>query len=194
MRVRTLLGIVASTAAVALGGTAPALATTVDIPASKACVIYSSYSGRACDAVATGDYFGATQGLIQFDLSSIPAGADINSATMSLAINYDPDGDAGFTGLQEVSEPWDTTHVSWFTGDGTNVWDGAPYRAHGMIEPDSVGSLWVDWDVLGFVNNVYYSGAPNYGLSLNNNAASHFVVFFYPSSSHPPKLTVDYTL
>src|SRR5690349_22710595 len=120
MRGRTLLGIVASTVAVALGGAAPALATTVDIPATRTCLIYSM-GGGACGYLGAGDLAynsppAEFQGLIQFDLSSIPENAEIESATLSLAIASDYEGIASWTDLREVAEPWDDD-ATWLTGD-----------------------------------------------------------------------------
>jgi hypothetical protein len=198
MRVRTLLGITASTVLAAIGAATPALATTVVLPATRACVILTP-SGGGCGAVGAG-YVGTYsppleyQGLLQFDLSGIPANAEINSATLSLAITWDPDGIAGSTGLREVAEPWDN-HATWLTGDGTNVWGyGAPYNAHGTTDPFSVGPLWVDWDVSGFLYHWTIGATPNYGIRLENYGGDSVVWFEDPSAAHPPKLTIDYTV
>ena len=70
---------------------------------------------------------------------------------------------------------------------------GAPYFFHGTSDPISVGPLWVDWDVSGFLYHWTSGAISNYGILLENYAGDSIVYFQDPSSSYPPKLTVEYT-
>src|ERR1041385_1817674 len=60
---------------------------------------------------------GSSNSLIKFDLSSIPTGATINSATLSLYYAYNT-GSAGQAGandcyLKEITSPWTESTVNW---------------------------------------------------------------------------------
>jgi len=60
--------------------------------------------------------------LIQFDLSSIPAGATILSATMTKTTTDEASEDGGTVRIHRMREAWTEAGVTWLTRNGTDGW------------------------------------------------------------------------
>ena len=61
--------------------------------------------------------------LLRFDLSALPAGAVINSATLELTVNRVWAG--GTVAARRVTESWTETGATWNSRDGVTAWTTA---------------------------------------------------------------------
>lgn len=130
--------------------------------------------------------------LIHFDLSSIPSGATIDSATLSLNLMYATDDRVH--DIHRVTSSWEGSTVCW---ENQPSFSSTPTtNAHTGTTPDS----WVAWDVTSDVA-VFASGTPNYGWLIKEPVESlgePLGAFYYSSDftgdiSLKPKLEVTYT-
>jgi hypothetical protein len=119
----------------------------------------SNYGTDAFLGIQAFNSSGRQRGLIQFDLSGIPAGSTINSATFG-AYYYsyfdnglDPVGRTYY--LYGITDPWTETGVTWSNQPGYTASQGAS-----AIMPASFG--WVNWDVKDTVQS-WVNGTANYG-------------------------------
>jgi len=113
--------------------------------------------------------------LVQFDLSSIPPGSIISSATLKLyyysyAVN-DPVGRTYWA--YRVTQSWTEMGATWDTYDGANPWvtaGGDFTTVHGAyaIVPSSYG--WMTWTVTDIVKAWVEDGEPNYGFLIKDEA------------------------
>jgi hypothetical protein len=151
--------------------------------------------------------------LMQWDLSALPAGAQIQSATLSLYLTASG-GDASY--LIPVSEVINKTPViaksNGATYDGVNAWTASsiPYGGIPLAESDiaaAVDSPQIDtavgyknWNVTNIVKDWLTTPANNKGLLLNSsNVATSDSYRTFASSeatdtTQRPKLVVTYTL
>lgn len=142
----------------------------------------------------------AQRGLFQFDLSSIPAGSTITSATFSAYYYYyyaaglDPTGRTYY--LYRNTGNWTETGVTWNTQPGYTTSQGAS-----ATMPGSFG--WVSWNVKDIVQS-WVNGAPNYGLVMMDGNETQGVIKLaeflsreyanpFDFSSPAPKLMIDYS-
>ena len=146
------------------------------------------------------------RGIVSFDLSSIPSGAQVTSATLYLH-ESDTTGLTRTIGVHRVTNSWTEGGVTWNSRDGTNNWGtaGGDFISTATDE-ESIswsGALkWDDWDVTsdvsGFVNGTY----SNHGWVVKDEneglESSHHWDFYsrdYTSdTTKRPKLEVTYRL
>jgi hypothetical protein len=132
------------------------------------------------------------RGLVKFDLSSIPANANITSATLYL---YSQDNKTGqLTSVYRVTSNWNENTVTWLTwtllgGDfdsSTSYFTFIPDQNNCMLTMD-LASLVRAW-----VNGTY----PNYGLMLYSTGPNHIIKYSSKedtTASRQPKLDIVYS-
>jgi len=116
--------------------------------------------------------------LLQFDLSTIPPGAEVASATLKL---YYATNSHGFTGespggriywAYRVTQPWTESGITWNKYDGTTSWTtaGGDYTETGGASLTMPGSMprWVEWDVTNIVEAWIEDSQPNYGFIIKD--------------------------
>lgn len=139
--------------------------------------------------------------VIDFDLSSIPAGATIISAELSLFFN--PDDSSGphnnltssnASYLRRVTTPWDESTVTWDTQPSITT-------VNQVIVPESTSSTqdYPDMDVTNLVQDMINDPANSHGLMLEGISDQEYHGLYFASSDHQnaelrPKLVVTYDL
>jgi|GEM_PF-2630555 len=143
--------------------------------------------------------------LLQFDLSPLPEGAEVLTATLSLYA-YSGSG-RGPVEVYQVLRPWVDTEATWLSPRAGELWDGGGCAGAGTdrtATPCHVKTLdganrWYDFDVTG-VTRLWATGvADNYGFVLAPPAGSNIDYIFrsanwWQSVSERPKLVVVYRL
>ncbi|MBL7930081.1 MAG: DNRLRE domain-containing protein [Bacteroidia bacterium] len=140
------------------------------------------------------------RGLIQFDLSSIPAGSTINDARLSLY--YNPNTDEGkhfkYFGnnsalLQRITQNWNESTVTWNNQPATTT-------QNQVVIPSSTSSTqdYPNINVTNLIRDMVNNPAASFGMMLKLQYESHFRKLIFASgdysvASKRPKLTVTYT-
>jgi len=149
----------------------------------------------------SGSGLGDGHAILQFDLSSLPAGATINSATLSLEAIANPS--AFDVNVYEVTEAW--SEGSGTGTPGAASWDERQAAvnwstAGGTVDPtviatSNTGSLGQHtWDVTSLVQAWYSGSSTNNGLMLASpNTGTTTVTYDSREGTVAPVLTVDYT-
>jgi hypothetical protein len=148
------------------------------------------------------------RGFIQFDLSSIPQGSKISSATLMLYYGYNGDDPVGRTYMvYRVIQPWTEEGVTWEKYDGINEWTvpGGDYTSLGAYPasvPRNVGE-WIHWDLTLIARDWIEEGQANYGLLVKDANEEvqiinpPFYIAYIHSRENPetefhPKLRISY--
>lgn len=141
----------------------------------------------------------ARDGIIRFDLSTIPAGATVTSATLTLqAVSVGSGSAIKNYGVHRVLVDWQESTVTWNS-------PGSTADVHFAASPTSLtavqGTGAYDWDVTSDVAAFVSGAAANYGWriiwSSNTSGTNRQVSFGTKENGNPsnrPILTVIYTL
>lgn len=160
----------------------------------------TNYSSLNVNYVTNSNPPGDMFSLSFFDLSSIPSGATILSATLSY---YDDGGSgSGTTRIHSIVQEWSESQCTW-----NIAYSGLPWSSPGMAYPNdydetpisslsfSGGSKWYDFDVKSWVQDVIDEVKPNEGLALRCDYGGQFSQFCnhrHTTSSYRPKLVISY--
>lgn len=138
--------------------------------------------------------------LVQFDLATIPAGAQIISATLELFHYASPNnvGHSNMSGpatcwLERITQPWNEMTVTWNNQPATTAVNQVSVPAPTNMSQD------YSVDVTALVTDMHNDPANSYGFMLRLQNESYYRSLLFASSdmSNPaahPKLTVVYTL
>jgi hypothetical protein len=133
---------------------------------------------------------GAMRTLLQFNLSSIPTYATVNSATIYI-YQYAASGlsDMGFQAQYAVS-PWNEYNATW---NNSNYIGGAPLPVGNF--PSTLG--WLSFNSTNLFQSWVSGSEPNYGLIVtgNEDPAADSSRYFYSSNSgsNRPYVDINYT-
>ena len=157
------------------------------------------------DALETIDYGWNQHFLIQFDLSSIPAGVRILSATLELNVKLFWYG-GNFT-AHLLTAPWTegictgsvcATGATWNTTDGATAWavEGGDFSPE-VLDTVQVASIgWKSWDITPAMKSWNSGVLPNYGVLLDPQVNGSMEVYTSDYGADPslrPKLIVIYS-
>lgn len=193
-------------AALALGAAINANAATVEFTNSLVVVLadgaadtsFSAANGNLPDGDRvtidqyTSDYgrSGVAHGLLGFADFSLPTGAAVNSATLSVFTKSSSDGPVSF---YQLGQAWDATST-WNTFGG----DGVTPGVEALAAPVAMTTSYINdetpitIDVTAIVAN-WAAGAPAYGFGIINSSTDGWdLQVVTDGSEFSPKLTVDY--
>ena len=142
-------------------------------------------------------------GLIQFELSAIPAGQAITSAKLKTYVWYLAGNTA--TNVYKETDAWTETGATWNTTDGTTAWGGSAGGYGTGMTPTPNGSPLdtitvnaanssFEWDVTSAVQEWYSNSSTNHGLLLERNqyGGSGFKCYSREHAGGQPVLSVTY--
>ncbi|MFI5134684.1 MAG: DNRLRE domain-containing protein [Chitinophagales bacterium] len=144
--------------------------------------------------------FGIERGLFQFDLSSIPNGATILSASLSLFAPDSPTTEFDFPAsgsnqawLQRITSDWGETTVTWDNQPSTTT-------LNQVFLPESVSYYedYPDINVSNLIQDMIDSPANSFGFMIKLDTETYyrrltFCSSDYPDSSKHPKLVITYS-
>ncbi len=172
--------------------------TTVTIPADADSLLMENSPDGNGDDIHDYLYVMSRAGMnrrtvVHFDLTSIPAGASIDSATLHLDIWSLVVGTGRTYDVHRVTESWVETLVTWRNIFGKNVLMPISSAATG-----TTANSWVVWDITSDVQ-AFTDGTPNYGWLVKDQTESqgtNYVKFYsseYADATKRPYLEVTYT-
>jgi hypothetical protein len=132
----------------------------------------------------------ARRALVQFNLSGIPAGSTINSATLELYASAAP-GTSQTLNVHHITGTWNETAVTWVTSPTYNG------TADATISGGTTTG-WKTWDVLSVVQAWQAGTYTNYGFLVKCNSETSGTTYTYTFSTREngtnrPILRVNYT-
>ncbi|MHB8858928.1 MAG: DNRLRE domain-containing protein [Thermoleophilia bacterium] len=154
------------------------------------------------------------RGLIKFDLSAIPVGSTVNSATLSIYQHGQQSSATVPLELDYATRTWAEgtgngaatgDGATWVTSDGVNGWSAAGGDFNNVAPPtatapDSPSGAWVDFAVRDLTQNWINGSITNEGAFIKKvaeNPAANDARYFYSSdylsdASLRPKLAIEY--
>ena len=141
------------------------------------------------------------RGLIEFDLSSIPVGSSIVSATLNLKANPNPLNGGGIA-MQGQNESVIRRVISTWT-EGAVAWNTQPNTStqNEVIIPESVSSFqdYPSIDVTMLVQDMVNDPANSYGFQIRLVNEVYYASMIFASSDYPdsakwPEITIDYLM
>ncbi len=129
--------------------------------------------------------------LVRFDLSSIPAGATINSATLRLYLvnSWDYPGKTRTITTYRASSYWSESSVTWNNKPSYAESYGSAGVTHGS-------GVWYSFDVTNLVRGWVNGTWPNYGIMLRgpewSGSDSSWKSFATRESANDPQLVINY--
>lgn len=146
--------------------------------------LFSNYGSenRILIGHADSDNLNITDGLIEFNLSSLPSKAA--QATVRLTITPIPDGDGtpAVVYAHRVTSPWDETTVSW-----NNKPSFEPIAIASALVNNTLGES-VEWDITALYNSWGSGMMANFGIYLTSGPTANGEGFSFVSSDN-----MDYT-
>ncbi|NQV33330.1 MAG: DNRLRE domain-containing protein, partial [Phycisphaeraceae bacterium] len=139
--------------------------------------------------------------LIRFNLDSIPTGATINSAELSLVTNFGihqpwKQVNADHTDVLAITKAWIDTEVTWNSAATGDPWSspGGDYSGPAVINADDVsgGGHTLSWNITTLVSEWINGSRENYGVLLKSSYGTTLHFYSHQNSTNGPKLIVDY--
>jgi hypothetical protein len=156
------------------------------------------------DASVELGYNAARNVLVYFDMSGIPAGSTVNTATLSIYV----DAKYGLwnsitVGVFRVIRSWNETQATWNKSDNSTNWGTAGCNntttdrdgtAEGSITIYNVSGVWKTLDITALVQE-WVNGTANQGIALiqTNTATNTAYGITMREGANDPKLEVTYT-
>ncbi len=162
---------------------------------------YADYPNFAAIAWTSGGEF-ISRGLLDFDLSSIPANATISSAKLSLYCNTTSDHTqlhSGLSGsnacyLQRITSSWTENAVNWTNQPSSTTTNQVTLAASNSSTQD-----YLDIDVLNLIKDMKANSSSSFGIMLKLVSEVKYRSLIFANSDHldaakRPKLVITYTL
>jgi hypothetical protein len=129
---------------------------------------------------------------VQFDLSSVPTGSAITSASLRLYMNSAPSASRTYQ-VYRVTGGWTEAAITW------NAQPTVAGAATASVASGTTGSVWLEWNVTADLQ-AFVSGTANYGWRVMDAAESgsstaylgQFYSREYGTAGYRPQLVVNY--
>ncbi len=160
---------------------------------------YGNHADFASVGWTHGQYGHFVRSIIDFDLSQIPSGTDINGATLSLYAYDSPANGthSSLTGpnaslLQRIVEPWDEHEVTWGNQPITTSQNQVL-----LASSESETQSYTDIDVTALIRDYLSKPGESFGFLLKLENEQSYRKMVFASSDHPnsnlhPKLEITY--
>lgn len=139
------------------------------------------------------------RGLVQFDLSSIPVGTLLKSATLRLFTGSVTNPQNSIITVNPVNVPWTETGADWKTANGnSNSWMGGGFggnfaaAAASATISSSFTAGWVEWDVTGLAQEWLDGVVPNYGAGVLIDTSSAVIFNSREFTVNQPQLVITF--
>lgn len=162
----------------------------------------TSYCTSPTMTVGSGSNLSYTRrALVQFDLSSLPADAQVADADLALYFSQETSSNTSVLDVKQLTQSW-TNSATWNTYDGTHSWNtpGGDFSSTDFGADPTVGgtiNTWVHFDPTALVQNWLddTSDSPNDGLLVKERTEHNVDNEFQFSSAegtNPPTLTITW--
>lgn len=136
--------------------------------------------------------------ILNFDLSSVPEGALINSATLRLFATGQSGSAAYSINAHRITQDWTESGASWTETDGSTLWSGGPGGSYDSTVIDTVpagATGWYEWDLTPLVQEWVDGISTNQGIELIHTAVAkgNYLDFDSKELTDKPELIIDYT-
>jgi hypothetical protein len=129
-------------------------------------------------------------GLIKYNISTLPSNATIQYASLQLYYFHSLDGNPGGhqVNAYKVTSDWDEGTVTWNTQPSND-----PEPSSLAIVPSTLNT-WVFWNLTGDIQLFYHGGAPNYGWRMVDTSGSQECSCYHSKeySEYHPLLIIGY--
>ena len=140
----------------------------------------------------------ALQSLLKFDLTSIPSGQTITSATLELRVN-NASVDSTIVTIHNVTKDWGEGNANWTESNSGINWANSGGDFDSTISASATtpsAQDWVSWDISDLVTDWVNGTSANYGLMLGTTESGKSTQFSSTDAGLPanrPKLTISYS-
>lgn len=166
---------------------------------------YNRTTNYGSDTTLNLDIYGRSKDLFKFDVSSIPSGSIINSATFNLyVIVTNNNGGANWLDLYKLNSLWTEGGATWINSQANVSWgvagmaSGVDYASTAETSPN-VGytptNEWIAFPITNLVQSWVNGSTPNNGFVLSTDGGPRINAASSENGtvSFRPKLTIDYT-
>ena len=167
----------------------------------------NNYGSEACIYVGYSSYVTAEKyrSILRFDFSSLPSGADISSATLSLYYYdyYNNPSGRTYWAYEVTQTAWTEMGSTWNKYDGTNNWStaGGDYTTtNGASKTVPASFGWMDWTVTTLAQHFQssHNEIANF-LIRDGTEGTNALAYFYSrdeatQTTLRPELVIDYTV
>lgn len=138
--------------------------------------------------------------LLLFDVSAIPAGSLINSATLRLYAASRNGSDSFNLKAHQVTQNWTESGSNWSDADASTAWTaggGGTYSATVIDSIPAAATGWYEWNIAPLVQE-WVENPPistNQGIELVHSAVAKSNELFFDSNegANKPELVIDFT-
>ena len=158
--------------------------------------------GTQTELITDSQNSSGVRSILRFDLSAVPTGATILSATFEMYYFYTRTSSTESLRLHRALRDWTETGATWRTYDGVTNWttQGGDYDAAIVASATLTATVnvWKSWNVTPLVQGWVSGAYPNQGMLLESPPASgnrerHFYSSDYVTNpALRPKLTIVY--
>ncbi|UTW07133.1 DNRLRE domain-containing protein [Pseudomonas benzenivorans] len=136
--------------------------------------------------------------LLRFDLSTLPPGSRINSATLRLFAGARNGAEPFSIKAHRMTQTWEAEAATWTNANAATNWSGGPggsYAPTAVATLAATGTGWYQWNLAPLVQEWVDGLSPNQGVGLIHTAVSsnNRVDFHSLEGASRPQLVIEYS-